>query len=106
VAMSGPAAIVWHRDVDVVGAPRALLWKHDVGKGEESGAVAGSGGRGQIDAPWVEARGRAWRGARADLSDAETRRERGRSTHAVCGGGDIGAVCGRVCGVVCGGGCK
>jgi hypothetical protein len=96
--MSGPAVMVWHRDVDVVVAPRAMLWKRDVGKGEESGAGAGSGGRGQIDTPWVEARGRAWRGARADLRDAGTRRERGRSAHAVCSGGE--AVCGRVCGVV------
>jgi hypothetical protein len=119
VAMSGPAAMVWHRDVDVVVAPRAMLWKHDVGKGEESRAGAGYGGRGQIaapwvevrgrawrgaranlsDAPWVEVRGRAWRGARADLSDAGTRRERGRSAHAVCGGSDRGAACGGVCGI-------
>jgi hypothetical protein len=99
VAMLGPAAMVWHRDDDVVVAPRAILWKRDVGKGEESGAGAGSRGRGQIDAPWVEVRGRAWRGARADLSDAGTRTERGRSAHAVCGGGDRGAACGGVCGV-------
>jgi hypothetical protein len=60
-------------------------------------------------APWVEVRGRTWRGARADLSDAGTRRERGRSAHAVCGGGDRGVACGGVSGVpgvVWGGGWK